>query len=96
MRHITTMTIDDALHYSEIEREQIISSYLPHEREARANGIPVLGSGRIFTVPEEDIKCDVFDIPKHFVHLGGIEVVDVAAADDACLERRQVDGIAPV
>ena len=40
------MTIDDALHYTPEERAKIIAGYPAHEREARAKGIPTLGSGR--------------------------------------------------
>lgn len=72
-RAVVTMTIDDADHYTPEERESIIASYLPHEREARAKGIPVLGSGRIFAVPEESISCEPFDIPRHFAQLGGLD-----------------------
>ncbi|TGT23208.1 terminase, partial [Mesorhizobium sp. M4B.F.Ca.ET.172.01.1.1] len=45
--HVTFMTIDDAGHYSPEQRAEIIAAYPEHEREARARGIPVLGSGRI-------------------------------------------------
>lgn len=72
-RAVVTMTIDDAAHYSPEQREAIVASYLPHEREARARGIPVMGSGRIFTVPEADITCEHFDIPRHWVQLGGLD-----------------------
>ena len=48
------MTIDDAEHYTPEQRAAIISSYPEHEREARAKGIPVLGSGRVFPVAEEE------------------------------------------
>lgn len=41
-RHVTTMTIDDAEHYSAEERARIIASYDAHEREARTKGIPML------------------------------------------------------
>ena len=44
-RHVTTMTIWDAEHYDEAQRRAIIESYPAHERDARAKGIPVLGSG---------------------------------------------------
>ncbi|WP_348641181.1 hypothetical protein [Mesorhizobium sp. B2-3-14] len=44
------MTIDDAAHYSPEQRAAIIGAYPEHERQARAKGIPVLGSGRIFPV----------------------------------------------
>ena len=50
-RHVTFMTIDDAEHYSPERRAEIIASYPAHEREARAKGIPVLGSGRVFQRP---------------------------------------------
>lgn len=72
-RHVTSMTIDDAEHYSEEQRKQIIASYPAHEREARAKGIPTLGSGLIFPVLEESIVVDPFEIPKHWVQIGGLD-----------------------
>ena len=44
-RWVTMMTIDDAEHYTPEQRDEIIAGYPEHEREARARGIPVLGSG---------------------------------------------------
>lgn len=72
-RSVTTMTIDDADHYSPEERAKIIASYPAHEREARTRGTPSLGSGRIFPVPEEDITVPPISIPKHWVQIGGID-----------------------
>jgi phage terminase large subunit-like protein len=72
-RHVTQMTIDDALHYSDAERATIVAAYQPHEREARVRGIPSLGSGRIFPVPEETIAVDAFDIPAHWPQIGGLD-----------------------
>lgn len=72
-RTVVTMTIDDAEHYSPEERQKIIDSYPPHEREARTKGVPSLGSGRIFPVLEENITVDPFDIPAHFAQIGGID-----------------------
>jgi phage terminase large subunit-like protein len=72
-RHVTSMTIDDAEHYSEEEKAKIIASYPAHEREARAKGIPALGSGRIFPVTEESITVEPFEIPKHWAQLGGLD-----------------------
>ena len=54
-RFVIGMTIEEALHYSAEERQRIIDSYPPHERECRTKGIPVLGSGRIFPVEESKI-----------------------------------------
>ncbi len=72
-RSVTQMTIDDADHYSDADRDRISASYQPHEREARTKGIPTLGSGRIFPVTEESIAIDSFDIPKRWKRLGGMD-----------------------
>lgn len=71
--HITSMTIDDVEHYSEAQRAAIIASYPAHERDARAKGIPTMGSGRVFPIDEEFIKVDPFEIPAHWPQLGGID-----------------------
>lgn len=72
-RHVTNMTIDDAEHYTDQERADIIASYLPHEREARSKGIPTMGSGLVFPIPEDDIKCKAMDIPDHWAQIGGMD-----------------------
>jgi hypothetical protein len=72
-RHVTFMTIDDAEHYSPEQRAAIIAAYPEHEREARAKGIPVLGSGRIFPVEEELIRCDPFKLPRFWPRLGALD-----------------------
>lgn len=72
-RHVTSMTIDDAEHYSPEERAKIIASYPAHEREARAKGIPTLGSGLIFPVLEDEITVEPFDIPAIWPQIGGMD-----------------------
>lgn len=67
------MTIEDAEHISLEQRKKIIASYPAHEREARINGTPMLGSGRIFPYPEEQIKVAPFEIPKHWPQIGGMD-----------------------
>ena len=37
-----------------------------HQRDARTKGIPALGSGAIYPVPESDIRVPDFAIPKHW------------------------------
>lgn len=54
----------------------IIAGYPPHEREARARGVPVLGSGRIFPIAEESIKEAAIEmslIPPHWKKIWGID-----------------------
>lgn len=67
------MTIDDAEHYSPEQRARIIASYPAHEREARAKGIPTLGSGRIFPVAEEGVAVQPFAIPRAWVRIGAMD-----------------------
>jgi phage terminase large subunit-like protein len=62
------MTIEDAEHFSPEERTRIIAAYPPHEREARAKGIPMLGSGRIFQIAEEMIVEDRQNNPPHWFY----------------------------
>ena len=70
---VITMTIDDAEHYTPEQRAQIIASYPPHEREARARGVPSMGSGLIFPVSEELIGVAAFPLPAHWVRLVGCD-----------------------
>lgn len=72
-RIVTSMTIDDAEHYSPEERARIIASYPAHEREARSKGIPTLGSGLIFPVLEEEIICKPFAIPAIWPQINGLD-----------------------
>lgn len=67
------MTIEDAEHIPAEERARIIASFPAHEREARAKGIPTLGSGKIFPVDEALISEAAFQIPKHWPRLAGMD-----------------------
>ena len=71
---MVNMTIEDVDHYTREEKDQIILSYPEHEREARAQGIPVMGSGRIFTIHEETIKEDsLVEIPAHWPQINALD-----------------------
>jgi phage terminase large subunit-like protein len=67
------MTIDDVEHYTEAQKAAIIAGWPAHEREARAKGIPHLGSGRVFPFLEDTIKCPSIPIPDHWPRIGGID-----------------------
>lgn len=70
---VTNMTIEDAEHYTPEERAAIIASYPEHERDARAKGIPILGSGRVFPIVEEAIKVAPFPIPPHWPRICALD-----------------------
>ena len=70
------MTIMDALHIAPEERKRIIDSYPAHEKEARINGTPILGSGRIFPIAESEIAIkpfNVMDMPWYWMEIAGID-----------------------
>lgn len=67
------MTINDVEHYTSEEKASIIASWPAHEREARAKGIPQLGSGRVFPLSEDSIKCPSFPIPDHWPRIAGLD-----------------------
>lgn len=72
-RNITSMTIEDVEHYTREEKDRIIASYPEHERKARAMGIPFLGSGQVFPVPEDKLMMDYQVLPDHWPRICGID-----------------------
>ncbi len=72
-RHVTTMTIHDAEHYTPAERQAIIDAYPVHERDARTRGIPIMGSGRVFPLAEEALIVAPFAVPAHWVQINGLD-----------------------
>ena len=71
-RGLVNMTIYDAPHIK--DPESIIARWPAHEQEARALGIPMLGSGRIFTTPEEAFRIAIdFDIPPYWACMWAID-----------------------
>lgn len=72
-RAVVTMTIHDAGHISEEDRKRIIARYPEHEREARAMGVPILGSGVIFPIADSRILIPPFRIPDHWPGINGID-----------------------
>jgi phage terminase large subunit-like protein len=73
-RHVTTMRIEEAAHYTEEQRAQIIAGYPEHEREARAHGIPVMGSGRVFPVTEDLLREPALMIPEIWTRIAGLDI----------------------
>lgn len=67
------MTIYDVDHYSDEEKANIIASYPLHERDARAKGIPTMGSGRVFPVAESELLVEPFPIPDHWPQIVGCD-----------------------
>lgn len=67
-------TWDDVPHLSEDAKKQMVDAMEPHLRDARTKGIPVMGAGVIYPVPESAILCDPFDIPEYWPRAYGLDV----------------------
>jgi phage terminase large subunit-like protein len=65
---------DDVPHLDENEKAALMASYAPWQRDARTRGIPMLGSGAIYQVPQSEITCQPFPIPKHWRRCYGLDV----------------------
>lgn len=64
---------DDVPHLDEKTKRELLDATPAHERQARSRGIPVLGSGKIFTMDEDLIKEDAIQIPAHWKRICGID-----------------------
>lgn len=71
---MVTATWDDAPHLSEEDKEGMLASLPVHQRDARSRGVPALGSGAVYQVLEDDIRCEPFKIPRHWTQLYGMDV----------------------
>jgi phage terminase large subunit-like protein len=66
-------TWDDAPHLNKEIRAQVLEGIPEFEREMRSKGIPVLGSGMVFPVSEEDLKVEPFGIPEYWPRICGLD-----------------------
>ena len=67
-------TWDDAPHFDDpAYREEAEKQFPLHEREMRRQGIPMMGTGLIWPVREEDIACEPFEIPRHWARLCAVD-----------------------
>ncbi len=65
---------DDVPHISEDQKAALLSAYLPYEIEARSKGIPSIGAGAIYPVPESQVYMDPFPLPPHWPRAYGLDV----------------------
>jgi len=73
-RWLTMATWDDAPHLTQAVKDELFKAIPPHQRAARSKGIPALGSGAIYPVPEADVIVPDFAIPDHWPRVYGMDV----------------------
>lgn len=73
-KYTVMATWDDVPHLTDTDKKELWEAIPPHQRDARSKGIPQLGSGAIYPVPEEDITVDDFDIPYYWPKAYALDV----------------------
>lgn len=73
-KFVVNLSWEDAPHLSQKDKDLLLSSYSPHERDARSKGIPQLGSGAIYPIVEDDIVIEPFSIPDTWPRACGMDV----------------------
>jgi hypothetical protein len=67
------LDMDDVPHLSDSEKEKILASTPPWQRQARKSGIPGHGVGAIYPIPEAAMLVEPFDIPMHWPRSYGMD-----------------------
>ena len=62
-KYVSQVDWEEVPHLNDEQKAEILSSYSPHEREARSKGIPSLGAGAIYPYLEDNISVEPFEIP---------------------------------
>jgi phage terminase large subunit-like protein len=65
---------DDVPHLTDDVKRELLASIPPFQRDARSKGIPQLGAGAIYPVPESEIVIEDFAIPDHWPRGYGLDV----------------------
>lgn len=73
-RSIVFVGWDDIPHLDAKEKAERIKKIPQYQRDARTKGIPQLGSGAIYPIPEDEIIVKPFAIPKHYRRAYGLDV----------------------
>lgn len=73
-KFVVMATWDDAPHLNDKVKEELWNSIPPFQRDARSKGIPQLGSGAIYPVPESQIIIPDMQIPEHWPRGYGLDV----------------------
>ncbi len=73
-KFVVMATWDDVPHLSQAMKDELWNSIPPFQRDARSKGVPQLGAGAIYPVPESDFVVDDFPIPEHWPKAYGMDV----------------------
>lgn len=78
--YVVRCSMRDVGHITKEQVDALEASTPPFLRQARIDGIPALGAGAIYPVPEDVFVIDPQPIPKHWPRLYGMDVGSKTAA----------------
>jgi hypothetical protein len=73
-RYLVQAGWSDVPHLSEQTQRELLASTLPHLRDARSKGIPSLGAGAIYPIPESEFVVAPFAVPHFWPKAYGMDV----------------------
>lgn len=65
---------DDVPHLTPEAKADLLAAFPPYQRDARTKGIPQLGSGAIYPIPESDVFIDPIEIMPYWKRSFGLDV----------------------
>lgn len=71
---VIRIELNDVPHVDQQFKDQLEASLQPHMREARMKGIPCVGIGKVYPVPESDFIIAPFEVPMHWDRVYGLDV----------------------
>lgn len=73
-KYVVNAGWDDVPHLSEQAKAELLAAIPPYQRDARSRGLPVLGAGMIYPVPEEAYLVEDMPIPAHWRRAYALDV----------------------
>jgi hypothetical protein len=72
--YLVQCTWDEAPHLDERAKAELLAGMPMYQRDARSKGVPQLGAGAVYPIPEEDILVDPFEIPPYWKRAYALDV----------------------
>jgi phage terminase large subunit-like protein len=73
-KYVVMASWDDVPHLNADAKRELLASIPPYQRDARSRGIPQLGAGVIYPIPESEYLVDPFTIPATWKRAYGMDV----------------------
>jgi phage terminase large subunit-like protein len=73
-KYVVMASWDDVPHLNADAKRELLASIPPYQRDARSRGIPQLGAGVIYPIPESEYLIDPFVIPDTWKRAYGMDV----------------------